>query len=79
MAICEVGTAGSVVRAPSGRKLPAALPPGTPRRGVPTNTFTTAEVFAFERELEKLHPDTGAIGKMVIAPSFRQNDRMVQN
>jgi type II restriction enzyme len=23
----------------------------------PTNTFTTAEVYAFERELEKLHPD----------------------
>jgi type II restriction enzyme len=38
---------------------------GTPRRGVrgrlgpavPTNTFTTADVYAFERELEKLHPD----------------------
>jgi len=36
---------------------------GTPRcgvrtsqRDVPTNTFTTAEVYACERELEKLHP-----------------------
>ena len=55
--ISEVGTAGSAVRAPSGRKIPAALPPVTPQRGVPTNTFTTAEVYAFTRELEKLHPD----------------------
>ena len=58
--ISEAGTAGSAVRAPSGRN-PAmrdgALPPGTPQRGVPTNTFTTAEVYAFTRELEKLHPD----------------------
>ena len=58
--ISEVGRAGSTVRAPSGRN-PAmrdgALPPGTPQRGVPTNTFTTADVYAFERELEKLHPD----------------------
>jgi hypothetical protein len=39
---------------------------GTPRRGVrertagpavPTNEFTTTDVYAFERELEKLHPD----------------------
>jgi type II restriction enzyme len=29
----------------------------TPRRGVPTNTFTTADAYAFTRELEKLHPD----------------------
>ncbi len=55
--ISEVGTAGSAVRAPSGRNVPAALPPGTPQRGVPANSFTTAEVYAFERELEKLHPD----------------------
>jgi len=58
--ISEVGTAGSAVRAPSGRN-PAmrdgALPPVTPQRGVPTNTFTTDDVYAFERELEKLHPD----------------------
>ena len=58
--ISEVGTAGSAVRAPSGRN-PAmrdgALPPVTPQRGVPTNTFTTSEVYAFTRELEKLHPD----------------------
>jgi type II restriction enzyme len=40
----EVGTAG-----PSR--------PRTPRRGVPTNTFTTSDVYAFERELEQLHPD----------------------
>jgi type II restriction enzyme len=55
--ISEVGTAGSAVRAPSGRKIPAALPPVTPQRGVPTNTFTTSEVYTFTRELEKLHPD----------------------
>jgi hypothetical protein len=42
--ISEVGTAG-----PSR--------PRTPRRGVPTNTFTTADVYAFTRELESLHPD----------------------
>ena len=40
---------------------------GTPRRGVrdertagpavPTNTFTTSDVYAFTRELEQLHPD----------------------
>jgi len=58
--ISEVGRAGSTVRAPSGRN-PAmrdgALPPGKPQRGVPTNTFTTADVYAFECELEKLHPD----------------------
>jgi hypothetical protein len=30
---------------------------GTSQRDVPTNTITTAEVYAFERELEKLHPD----------------------
>jgi type II restriction enzyme len=35
----------------------AALPPVTPQRGVPTNTFTTSDVYAFTRELEKLHPD----------------------
>jgi hypothetical protein len=28
------------------------------RRGTPpSDSFTTAEVYAFERELEKLHPD----------------------
>jgi hypothetical protein len=42
--LCEVGTAG-----PSR--------PRTPRRGVPTNTFTTTDACAFTRELEKLHPD----------------------
>jgi type II restriction enzyme len=55
--ISEVETAGSAVRAPSRHNVPAALPPVTPQRGVPTNTFTTAEVYAFARELEKLHPD----------------------
>jgi hypothetical protein len=66
--LCEVGTARCAVRAPSGRKIPAALPPGTSQpvlrsntaeggRDVPTNTFTTADVYAFTRELEKLHPD----------------------
>ncbi len=55
--LVEVGTARCAVRAPSGRNLPAALPPGTSQRDVPTNEFTTAEVYAFERELEKLHPD----------------------
>ena len=54
--ISEVGTARRAVRAPSGRKIPAALPPGTSQRDVPTNTFTTADVYAFERELERLHP-----------------------
>ena len=65
--LCEVGTArppsavvlrrtGCAVRAPSGRKIPAALPPGTSQRDVPTNTFTTADAYAFTRELEKLHP-----------------------
>ena len=58
--ICEVGTAGSAVRAPSGRN-PArrdeALPPVTSQRDVPTNTFTTADTYSFTRELEKLHPD----------------------
>jgi hypothetical protein len=29
----------------------------TPQRGVPTNTFTTADAYAFTSELEKLHPD----------------------
>jgi len=28
------------------------------QRDVPTNTFITSEVYAFTRELEKLHPDT---------------------
>lgn len=55
--LCEVGTAGSAVRAPSGRNVPAALPPVTPQQGVPTNTFSTSEVYAFTHELEKLHPD----------------------
>ena len=55
--ISEVGTARCAVRAPSGRKIPAALPPGTSQRNVPTNTFTTADAYAFTRELEKLHPD----------------------
>jgi type II restriction enzyme len=55
--ISEVGTAGSAVRAPSGRNVPAALPPVTSQRDVPTNTFTTADTYAFTRELEKLHPD----------------------
>ena len=32
-----VGTARCAVRAPSGRKIPAALPPGTTQRDVPTN------------------------------------------
>ena len=45
------------VSAPSGRNVPAALPPGTSQRDVPTNEFTTADVYAFERELEALHPD----------------------
>jgi len=54
--LCEVGTARCAVRAPSGRKIPAALPPGTSQRDVPTNTFTTADAYAFTRELEKLHP-----------------------
>ena len=56
--LCEVGTAGSAGRAPSGRKIPAALPPGTSQRDVPTHTFTTADAYAFTRELEILHPDT---------------------
>ena len=55
--LCEVGTAGSAVRAPSGRKIPAALPPGTSQRDVPTYTFTTADAYSFTGELEKLHPD----------------------
>jgi len=55
--LAEVGTAGPAVRAPSGRNLPAALPPVTPRRGVPTNEFKTSDVYAFTRELEKLHPN----------------------
>jgi type II restriction enzyme len=55
--LCEVGTARCAVRAPSGRKIPAALPPGTSQRDVPTNNFTTSDVYAFECELEKLHPD----------------------
>ena len=50
--ISEVGTAGSAVRAPSGRKIPAALPPVTPQRDVPTNTFTTIGGL-------RLHPRTG--------------------
>ena len=65
--LCEAGTARCAVRAPSGRKIPAALPPGTSQpvlrsitaeggRDVPANTFTAAEVCAFERELEKLQP-----------------------
>ena len=55
--LCEVGTVGSAVRAPSGRNFPAALPPVTSQRDVPTNTFTTADAYAFTRELERLHPD----------------------
>ncbi len=55
--LCEVGTARCAVRVPSGRNVPAALPPVTSQRDVPTNTFTTTDVYAFERELEKLHPD----------------------
>jgi hypothetical protein len=66
--LCEVGTARCAVRAPSGRKIPAAIPPVTSQpvlrsitaeggRDVPTKEFTIADVYAFERELEKLHPD----------------------
>jgi len=55
--LSEVGTARCAVRAPSGRNLPAALPPGTSQRDVPTTTFTTGDVYAFTRELERLHPD----------------------
>jgi hypothetical protein len=44
--LCEVGTARCAVCAPSGRKIPA-LPPGTSQRDVPTNTFTTADTYAF--------------------------------
>jgi hypothetical protein len=55
--LCEVGTARCAVRAPGGRKIPAALPPGTSQRDVPTNTFTTADAYVFTHELEKLHPD----------------------
>ena len=55
--LCEVGTVGSAVRAPSGRNFPAALPPVTSQRDVPTNTFTTADAYIFTRELERLHPD----------------------
>jgi len=29
----------------------------TPQRDVPTNTFTTSDVYAFARDLETLHPD----------------------
>ena len=54
--LCEVGTADPAVRAPDRREIPAALPPVTPHRGVPTNTFTTSDVYAFEQELEQLHP-----------------------
>jgi len=54
--LCEVGTADPAVRAPGRREIPAALPPVTPHRGVPTNTFTTSDVYAFEQELEQLHP-----------------------
>ena len=66
--IGEVGTAGSAVRAPSGRKIPAALPPGTSQRDVPTNTFTTADVYAFERELEQLHPDNRHVRDKIRQP-----------
>ncbi|MFZ0828015.1 MAG: hypothetical protein WAO02_11390 [Verrucomicrobiia bacterium] len=38
-----------------GRRCCAARPSGS--SALPDNTFTTAEVYAFERELEKLHPD----------------------
>jgi hypothetical protein len=41
--LCEVGTPRCGVR--------------TSQRDVPTKEFTTADVYAFERELEKLHPD----------------------
>ena len=37
MEVRVVGTARCAVRAPSGRKIPAALPPGTSQRDVPTN------------------------------------------
>ena len=54
--LSEAGTARCAVSAPSGRKFPAALPAGTSQRDVPTNTFTTADAYAFTRELEQLHP-----------------------
>jgi hypothetical protein len=38
-----VGTARCAVRAPSGRKIPAALPPGTAQRAVPTDSKADAQ------------------------------------
>jgi hypothetical protein len=38
-----------------GRRCRAARQSGS--SALPDNTFTTADVYAFERELEKLHPD----------------------
>ena len=72
--LCEVGTARCAVRAPSGRKISAALPPGTSQRDVPTNTFTTADAYAFTRELEALHPDNRNI-----RPKIRQQLQVLRD
>jgi flagellar basal body-associated protein FliL len=72
--ISEAGTARCTVRAPSGRKIPAALPPVTSQRDVPTNTFTTADAYAFERELGQLHPDNKNV-----RPKIRQQLQVLRD
>ena len=42
-----VGTARCAVRAQAGATFPAALPPGTPQRGVPTNLFLIFVISVF--------------------------------
>jgi len=55
--VTRLETARCAVRAPSGRNVPAALTAGDIAARCPTNDFTTADVYSFERELEALHPD----------------------
>jgi type II restriction enzyme len=47
----------NIVRRISDGRDGALRRPRSSQRDAPTNTFTTSDVYAFERELEKLHPD----------------------
>ncbi len=58
--LCEGGTARCAVR--------------TSQRAVPTNTFTTADAYAFTRELEELHPDNKNV-----RPKIRQQLQVLRD
>jgi DNA methylase len=53
IAVIEVGAARCAVRAPSGRNVPAALPPGTSQRDVPT--FLQNDLDLFGRSMDRIN------------------------